>query len=138
MLLHSGFKNKLSSVLASAFTKISSASLHTSQMSQRTLRAALIQLSVGKDRSVNVSNAERLVSKAAKEGRATIVSLPECFNSPYGIQFFKDYSESVPGGSTCQKLAQLAKDNNIYLGKTLLLWHALTIDGVHRYVYKHK
>lgn len=116
MLLHSCFKNKLSSVLAFAFTKSSFKTL-TSEMSQRTLRAALIQLSVGKDRSVNVSNAESLVSKAAKEGRAKIVSLPECFNSPYGIQFFKDYSESIPNGPTCQKLAQLAKDNDIYLGK---------------------
>ncbi|KYM92629.1 Omega-amidase NIT2 [Atta colombica] len=48
-----------------------------------TLRLALVQLSVGDDKATNVSRAVSFIERAKQE-RADIVTLPECFNSPYG------------------------------------------------------
>lgn len=45
---------------------------------------------------------------------AKVVSLPECFNSPYGVQYFGEYSEPIPGESTTF-LSDLAKKHEIYL-----------------------
>jgi len=78
------------------------------------LRLALVQMKVGSDKAANVSRAVARVGEAARAG-AQIVSLPECFNSPYGTQFFGEYSESIPSGPSCQALAKAAKDNQIYL-----------------------
>ena len=38
----------------------------------------------------------------------------ECFNSPYGIQYFADYAETIPG-ETSNALSKLAKDLQIHL-----------------------
>ncbi|KAK7826490.1 hypothetical protein U0070_017071 [Myodes glareolus] len=78
-----------------------------------TFRLALIQLHVSSIKSDNVSRACSLVREAAKQG-AKVVSLPECFNSPYGTNYFPEYAEKIPGEST-QKLAEAAKENSIYL-----------------------
>lgn len=43
------------------------------------------------------------------------MSIKECFNSPYGVKYFPEYSEEIPNGETCQALAKAAKENNIYL-----------------------
>ncbi|CAO2632016.1 Omega-amidase NIT2 [Lemmus lemmus] len=40
--------------------------------------------------------------------------IQECFNSPYGTNYFPEYAEKIPGEST-QKLAETAKENSIYL-----------------------
>lgn len=42
------------------------------------------------------------------------MALPECFNSPYGTSYFKDYAERIPGQST-EVLSKAAKENNIFL-----------------------
>jgi omega-amidase len=39
----------------------------------------------------------------------------ECFNSPYGVKYFPEYSESIPDGETTQALSKAAKDNKIFL-----------------------
>lgn len=77
-------------------------------------RLALIQLAVGSNKTDNLTRAVAKV-KEAVGGGADIVSLPECFNSPYGTQYFKEYSEPVPSGPSCQALQQAAKDNKVYL-----------------------
>ena len=38
----------------------------------------------------------------------------ECFNSPYGTQYFADYAETIPGESS-NILSKLAKDLQIHL-----------------------
>ncbi|KAG3271610.1 omega-amidase NIT2 [Ictidomys tridecemlineatus] len=78
-----------------------------------TFRLALIQLQVSSIKSDNVNRACSLVREAAKQG-AKIVSLPECFNSPYGTKYFPEYAEKIPGEST-QKLSEVAKECRIYL-----------------------
>ena len=44
----------------------------------------------------------------------SLSSSQECFNSPYGTQYFADYAEPIPGTSTeCQ--SSVAKECKIYL-----------------------
>lgn len=77
------------------------------------IRLALIQMSVGASKSENVKKACLMVKEAASKG-AELVALPECFNSPYGTQYFKEYAEPVPGPTT-QSLAEVARECKIYL-----------------------
>jgi len=77
-------------------------------------KLALIQLSVGANKSDNLIRAANKISEAVEKG-ANIVSLPECFNSPYGTQYFKEYSEPVPSGPSCQALKEAALKNKVYL-----------------------
>jgi len=79
----------------------------------RSLLLALVQLKVGANKAENLAAASALVTKAAKNG-AKLVSLPECFNSPYGTQYFADYAEKIPG-ETSNTLSKLAKDLQIHL-----------------------
>uniref|UniRef100_A0A663DW83 omega-amidase n=1 Tax=Aquila chrysaetos chrysaetos TaxID=223781 RepID=A0A663DW83_AQUCH len=76
-------------------------------------RLALIQLHVSADKSDNLQRACGLVREASAKG-AKVVALPECFNSPYGTQYFKEYAEKIPGEST-QMLSEVAKECSIYL-----------------------
>jgi len=77
------------------------------------LRVALVQMMVTTEKSKNLEKAASHIQKAA-EGGAKIVALPECFNSPYGTQFFKQYAEPIPGEST-DYLSALAKKHKIFL-----------------------
>ena len=43
-----------------------------------------------------------------------IICFPsECFNSPYGTQYFKDYAEGVPDGASCDALREAAIKNKV-------------------------
>ena len=48
----------------------------------------------GADKAANLKHARSKVLEAAKAGASMIV-LPECFNSPYGCQYFPEYAETV-------------------------------------------
>ncbi|XP_032632565.1 omega-amidase NIT2 [Chelonoidis abingdonii] len=76
-------------------------------------RLALIQLHVSAVKSDNLNKACGLIRKATAQG-AKVVALPECFNSPYGTKYFREYAEKIPGEST-QKLSEVAKECGIYL-----------------------
>lgn len=78
------------------------------------IKTALVQLLVGANKQENVAKAVKLIGEAAKNN-AKIVSLPECFNCPYGVKYFPDYCEPIPDGETTKALSKAAKDNNIYL-----------------------
>jgi omega-amidase len=39
----------------------------------------------------------------------------ECFNCPYGNQYFPSYAENIPEGPTCKALSELAAKHKIYL-----------------------
>ncbi|KIW09908.1 hypothetical protein PV08_11684 [Exophiala spinifera] len=56
---------------------------------------ACVQMKVGIYKSENLTRARSLVLQAAQEG-AKIVILPECFNSPYGTAYFRQYAETLP------------------------------------------
>ena len=52
-----------------------------------TFRLGLIQLAVGANKAANVQRACDKVREAAANG-AKVISLPECFNCPYGTKYF--------------------------------------------------
>ncbi|KAJ5138323.1 Carbon-nitrogen hydrolase [Penicillium bovifimosum] len=85
------------------------------------LKLALVQLASGADKAVNLSHARSKVLEAAKAG-ARLIVLPECFNSPYGTNFFPKYAETLlPSPPTNEQspsfhaLSAIAKEANAYL-----------------------
>lgn len=42
------------------------------------------------------------------------ILMQECFNSPYGTNYFSSYAEKIPGEST-QVLSEAAKESKVYL-----------------------
>ncbi|KAJ1733283.1 Omega-amidase nit3 [Coemansia biformis] len=82
------------------------------------LRLALVQLAVGAQKAANLANARSKVLEAARAG-AEMVVLPECFNSPYGTQYFGQYAEEVgasgPRGESTTALSAMAQEARVYL-----------------------
>ncbi|KAI9725619.1 MAG: hypothetical protein M1828_002904 [Chrysothrix sp. TS-e1954] len=58
------------------------------------LKLALIQLATGPSKAQNIASARRRVLEASRAG-ARLIVLPECFNSPYGCQYFPKYAETL-------------------------------------------
>lgn len=77
------------------------------------VKLALVQLLVSSNKQQNLKRAATLIREAANKG-ANIVVLPECFNSPYGIQYFEEYAEELHG-ETARALSAMAKESNVYL-----------------------
>ena len=73
----------------------------------------MIQLLAGSNKVSNLQKASQMIRDAASNG-AQVISLPECFNSPYGTSYFPNYCEPIPGESTA-RLAELAKETKTYL-----------------------
>jgi len=67
----------------------------------QTTRMALVQLGqIGADKAFNLQHARSSVLRAVKEapqGGVDLVMLPECFNSPYSVDKFRQYAESFSG-----------------------------------------
>ncbi|KAL9585060.1 MAG: hypothetical protein Q9212_001750 [Teloschistes hypoglaucus] len=77
--------------------------------------------SAGPDKTANLSRARSRVLEAAGRG-ASLIVLPECFNSPYGCQYFPKYAETLlPSPPSKEKapsfhaLSDLAKETKTYL-----------------------
>lgn len=75
----------------------------------------------GADKAHNLSHARTQVLAASHAG-ASVVVLPECFNSPYGCQYFPHYAETLlptpptPSQSpSYHALSALAKESATYL-----------------------
>ncbi|GFO02820.1 omega-amidase nit2 [Plakobranchus ocellatus] len=69
----------------------------------------MVQMAVGMSKPGNIAKAVSFIKEASSAG-AQIVTLPECFNAPYGTK----YAEPIPGPST-QALSEAAKNNCIYV-----------------------
>ena len=88
---------------------------------KKPLKLALVQLATGADKTANLSRARSKVLEASKAGAGLIV-LPECFNSPYGCQYFPSYAETLlPSPPTKEQspsfhaLSSLAVESKAYL-----------------------
>ncbi|KAL0467275.1 nitrilase [Neurospora intermedia] len=107
-------------LLHSQIRKMASSTTHPILL-KKPVKLACIQLASGADKSANLSHAADKVREAASGG-ANIVVLPECFNSPYGCDFFPSYAEQLlPSPPTAEQspsfhaLSAMARDNGIYL-----------------------
>ncbi|KAH0442698.1 carbon-nitrogen hydrolase [Colletotrichum camelliae] len=85
------------------------------------VKLACIQLASGADKTANLANARSKVLEAA-QGGAKIIVLPECFNSPYGCDYFPKYAETLlPSPPTKEQspsfhaLAAIASESGAYL-----------------------
>lgn len=85
------------------------------------VKLALIQLATSASKTQNLQSARTKVLEASKAG-AKIIVLPECFNSPYGTQYFSKYAETLlPSPPTSEQspsyhaLSSLAKEAQAYL-----------------------
>ncbi|KAG8526826.1 uncharacterized protein KY384_008255 [Bacidia gigantensis] len=92
-----------------------------SQLLKEPIKLAIVQLAVGKDKSYNLSHARSKVLEASQAG-ANLIVLPECFNSPYGCQYFPEYAETLlPSPPSKEKapsyhaLSSMAKEADAYL-----------------------
>ncbi|KAK5080727.1 Omega-amidase nit3 [Lithohypha guttulata] len=65
-----------------------------SSLLKKNFKLGCIQLAAGSDKQKNLSHAREKILEAAKAG-AQVIVLPECFNSPYGCQYFPDYAEPI-------------------------------------------
>lgn len=89
-----------------------------SKVLSQKIKVALIQF-IGStpDKSANLQKAASLVEKAVKDQPETkLVVLPECFNSPYATDKFREYAEVIGGDSPSYKvLSNLASKLKIVL-----------------------
>ncbi|KAI9823552.1 MAG: hypothetical protein M1826_007708 [Phylliscum demangeonii] len=92
-----------------------------SKLLQKPVKLALIQLATGADKAANLRRARTKVVEASQAG-ASIIVLPECFNSPYGTQHFARYAETLqpsPPSATqspsFHALSAMARDASCYL-----------------------
>ncbi|KAI9850543.1 MAG: hypothetical protein M1838_005465 [Thelocarpon superellum] len=88
---------------------------------KKPVKVALVQLATGPDKSQNLARARQKVLEASGAG-ASIVVLPECFNSPYGTKYFPQYAETLlPSPPTATQspsfhaLSALARESQTYL-----------------------
>ncbi|KAI1203356.1 carbon-nitrogen hydrolase [Nemania serpens] len=72
----------------------SSSSAPPSPVLKKPIKLACVQLASGADKAANLSHARDKVLEAARAG-ANLVVLPECFNSPYGCDYFPSYAETL-------------------------------------------
>ncbi|MEW5301148.1 MAG: hypothetical protein WDW36_004027 [Sanguina aurantia] len=82
----------------------------------REVKIALCQLSVGTDKAVNISNAQRAIKEAARAG-AGLVVLPEMWNCPYSNASFPAYAEDIEAGGSpsVSAMSQCARELSITL-----------------------
>lgn len=88
---------------------------------KKPLKLACIQLASGADKAANLKHAADQVAKAASGGSKLVV-LPECFNSPYGTDYFPQYAETLLPSPPSEEqapsyhaLSRIASDNKVYL-----------------------
>lgn len=80
----------------------------------KSLPVALLQFHSSADKAANLAKTVTFVQRALQHiPRPQLLMLPECFQSPYAVDQFKNYAERIPDGETTQLLSKLAKENNV-------------------------
>jgi len=75
----------------------------------------ICQLKVSKNKDDNLKNVEIEIDKLCSSQNINILVLPECWNCPYGIEYFDTYSEEIECSKSIELLKSLAKKYGIYL-----------------------
>jgi predicted amidohydrolase len=80
----------------------------------KSLQVALLQFHASADKTVNLKKVTEFIQTALKHSpKPQLIMLPECFQSPYAVDEFKNYAEKIPDGETTKLLSKLAKDNKV-------------------------
>jgi len=77
------------------------------------LRLSCLQIPVGADKEQNLRVAEEYIRRV--QPHSDLIVLPECFNSPYGTNFFPEYAEPIPSGPTITRMISLARELKILI-----------------------
>ena len=83
-------------------------------MSTTKFKIALCQLLITSDKSTNIAKAVSAIQHAAKK-KSQLIVLPECFNSPYGTQYFDQYAEDPNKSETLDAISKVAKECRVYV-----------------------
>lgn len=75
-------------------------------------RAAICQMAVDEDKSVNLVRAREMLRKAAASG-CRLAVLPEMFNCPYDHGFFAPFAEEYSQGETTAFLSAAARETGM-------------------------
>ncbi|CAG8255610.1 unnamed protein product [Penicillium salamii] len=87
---------------------------------KKSLKVACIQISSGPNKARNLAKAREKVLQAASE-RASLIVLPECFNSPYSTASFREYAEPLSHSIDPQEspsfaaLSKMASDTGTFI-----------------------
>ncbi|XP_046407224.1 omega-amidase NIT2 [Ischnura elegans] len=103
-------------VILRRLSPISSRSLFSSwaSMEKLSLRLGVVQSIAREDKNENLKVAKEKIEELVRKN-CDIIVLPECFNSPYGTDYFPKYAEEIPDGETSQFLKEMASENKIHL-----------------------
>ena len=75
------------------------------------MKIGICQMTVTKNKTQNLLKAKTLMNQCIKSNTELIV-LPECFNSPYGVQYFIKYAEVLaPNNPTFDFLKNFSQLN---------------------------
>jgi omega-amidase len=80
------------------------------------VKVGICQIKISKNKQENYKTVENAIQEVVEKG-AKIIVLPECWNSPYGTENFKDYAEYVYdfNENTTIFMSKIAKKYKIYL-----------------------
>lgn len=80
----------------------------------KSLQVALLQFHASSNKAANLIKVTEFIKKAVSNNpKPQLLVLPECFQSPYAVDQFKNYAEKIPDGETTQLLSKLARENKI-------------------------
>ncbi|KAH3666017.1 hypothetical protein OGAPHI_004206 [Ogataea philodendri] len=121
---------------------------NTMSVLSKNLKVALLQFHAGADKKANLQKVKEFASKAITQHPSLdLLVLPECFNSPYSVEEFKNYCEPIPGGETTEFLSNLAKEHKVSivggsfpeLGSDNKIYNtSLTFDKTGKIIAKHR
>ena len=77
-------------------------------------KIGISQMKVNSNKEKNLEKVKASLSVFGKND-VNLGVLPECWNCPYGVEYFEEYSEEINNSKSIELMSELAKENNLYL-----------------------
>ena len=74
----------------------------------------ICQIKVSSNKQENFTKIRAVIHKLAYS-QSKIIILPECWNCPYGIEYFKDYAEDINNSESIELLKELAIKYKLFI-----------------------